>query len=227
MCRPMVTEASRNDSIVSCELAQWICAVDQVCSSAMGYYHTYCKRMIQGDTCTERCVNSLQILQRQEKAAKLTRCKCAGPERHECLRNKMRMARLCWGVAEPGAAVGGRSESNGKPEGRGGAEKPEGGGNKSEAGGKPGGGGGRKNRKKHRPKSYYEDPDRPLIEFMLMKAEHLPNRRPDDVILQLFTNTTNAAKGRAAAVPAPPLWALGAAVLLLLVTLQFDGDGGR
>jgi len=48
VCRPLVIEAVHNQTVVSCELAQFICLADPVCTNALGYYHTYCKRMLQG-----------------------------------------------------------------------------------------------------------------------------------------------------------------------------------
>jgi growth arrest-specific protein 1 len=61
VCRPLVIEAVHNQTVVSCELAQFICLADPVCTNALGYYHTYCKRMLQGVACTERCLNSVEI----------------------------------------------------------------------------------------------------------------------------------------------------------------------
>ncbi|XP_050431970.1 growth arrest-specific protein 1-like [Adelges cooleyi] len=178
VCRPLVLEAVKNETIVSCELAQWICAVDPVCSAALGYYHTYCKRMIQGVSCTERCLNSINILQRQEKAVKMNRCRCSGAAAGECLRNKERMARLCYGEGDNG------NRPNGK--------------------------GGRKNRKKHRPKAFEDDPDRSEIEVMLVNG---PDYQPDERHRYNAAGKGSAVPLRSAAIN--PLVVVAAAVLLV------------
>lgn len=65
VCRPHVTRATRNESIVSCRVAEWICHADGVCSTALDYYHHYCRSMFQGRKCSNRCKNSISILRRQ------------------------------------------------------------------------------------------------------------------------------------------------------------------
>lgn len=161
MCRPLVLAAVRNHTAVPCEMAQWVCLVDPVCSLAYGYYHTYCKRMMKGTACTERCLNSAEILWRQEKSTMLNHCRCAGPSAVDCLRNKERMIRLCYG----GGVADGGADARLQQGGGGG-----GGGNKS-------GGGGRKNRRKHRPKMFDEDPDRAEVELMLANPDYQPDPR--------------------------------------------------
>lgn len=146
VCRPLVVEMARNETVVPCELAQWLCMVDPVCDAALGYYTTYCKRMIQGSVCTERCLNSIEILQRQESAAKMNRCRCTGRLTVECLRNKERMVRLCYGG-------GGGTASDGETRGK---------------------SGGRKNRKKHKPRMFDEDPDRAEVEMMMADPDYEP-----------------------------------------------------
>lgn len=47
VCRPHVTRATHNESIVSCRVAEWICHADGVCSTALDYYHHYCRSMFQ------------------------------------------------------------------------------------------------------------------------------------------------------------------------------------
>lgn len=96
VCRPQVTRATRNESIVSCKVAQWICAADGVCSTALDYYHRYCRSMFHGRKCSNRCKNSISILRRQEKAAKLDNCVCEGREDYNCLAVRTNMARLCY-----------------------------------------------------------------------------------------------------------------------------------
>lgn len=107
VCRSLVLEAITNETVVSCQMAHWLCLVDPVCSAALGYYEEYCKRvLLQGSTCTERCWNSAEILRRQERATKLNHCRCNG--KVECLRNKERMVRLCYG-----GETGGGNKSGG------------------------------------------------------------------------------------------------------------------
>ncbi|XP_025198985.1 growth arrest-specific protein 1-like [Melanaphis sacchari] len=156
VCRPFVLEASKNETVVPCELANWVCMVDTVCSTALDYYQTYCRRMLVGVACTERCLNSVEILRRQEKAAKMNRCRCTGKSAVECLRNKERMVRLCYGgEADPRLQQGGSSSSSGN-------------GNKSS---------GRKNRRKHRPRMFDLDPDRAEVEMMMANADYQPDVR--------------------------------------------------
>jgi growth arrest-specific protein 1 len=96
VCRPQVLVATRNETVVSCRVAQWICAADALCSTALDYYHRYCRAMFHGKKCTHRCNNSISILRRQEKAAKLNSCHCDGHEEYDCPRIRTNMARLCF-----------------------------------------------------------------------------------------------------------------------------------
>ncbi|XP_054278783.1 growth arrest-specific protein 1-like [Macrosteles quadrilineatus] len=96
VCRPHVLRATRNESIVSCRVAEWICGADGVCSTALDYYHRYCRSMFLGRKCSNRCKNSISILRRQEKAAKLTTCVCDGREEYDCEQIHINMARLCF-----------------------------------------------------------------------------------------------------------------------------------
>lgn len=113
ICRPSVTHANRNGSVVSCTAAQWICAADTLCSTALEYYHRNCKSMFNGKKCTHRCQNSINILRRQEKAAKLKTCKCSGHEDYDCPVIQANMARLCFHkkVAQVDVTVG-NTETN-------------------------------------------------------------------------------------------------------------------
>lgn len=95
VCRPQVLQATRNETVVSCRVAQWICAADPLCSTALDYYHRLCRQMFHGKKCSHRCNNSLAILLRQEKAAKLASCRCDGREDYDCARIRDNMARLC------------------------------------------------------------------------------------------------------------------------------------
>jgi len=100
VCRPHVTRATRNET-VSCRVAEWICEADGVCSTALGYYHHLCRSMFQGRKCSNRCKNSINILRRQEKAAKLTTCVCDGREEYNCVEIRRNMARLCYHQEPP------------------------------------------------------------------------------------------------------------------------------
>lgn len=115
VCRPQVTIANRNETVVSCRVAQWICAADALCSTALDYYNRFCRAMFHGKKCSHRCMNSISILRRQEKAAKLSNCKCDGSEDYDCPQIQHNMARLCFHVettatpttAKPPPAVAG------------------------------------------------------------------------------------------------------------------------
>ena len=98
-----MTYATRNDTIVSCTEARWICSADAECGKALEYYHLLCRNMFRGKKCSERCKNSLNILQRQEKAAKLLQCQCDVNERIEnylCSDIKDNMENLCYDKPE-------------------------------------------------------------------------------------------------------------------------------
>lgn len=95
VCRPLV-QATHNASVVTCVVAQWICSADTLCSTALKYYHTNCRSMFQGKRCSPRCKNSINILRRQEKAAKLDSCICNGREEYDCLSIRRNMERMCF-----------------------------------------------------------------------------------------------------------------------------------
>lgn len=95
ICRPQVINAIQNDT-VPCRFAQWICAADPQCSTALDYYNQYCKSMFHGKKCSRRCQNSISILQRQDKAAKLNTCRCDGQETYPCRKIQLNMQRLCF-----------------------------------------------------------------------------------------------------------------------------------
>jgi hypothetical protein len=59
---------------------RWICQSDAECSKALEYYNLFCKGMFRGNKCSDRCKNSLAILRRQRKAAKLRECECSVDE---------------------------------------------------------------------------------------------------------------------------------------------------
>lgn len=96
-CKPAVYSAIAVDSIVSCTTARWICISDTMCRTALEYYNIFCRGLFQGSKCTNRCKNSLSILERQEKAAKLRTCYCDGTEDFPCKRVKYNTERYCYG----------------------------------------------------------------------------------------------------------------------------------
>lgn len=96
ICRPNVTLANQDGTIVTCSVAQFICAADNECSTALYYYKRHCKSMFHGKKCTHRCSNAISILQRQEKATKLENCKCDGREEYDCTKIQKNMAMLCF-----------------------------------------------------------------------------------------------------------------------------------
>ncbi|XP_076058190.1 growth arrest-specific protein 1-like [Oratosquilla oratoria] len=96
VCRDEVLLANAADTVVSCNVAHWICAADTLCATALQYYDRLCRRMFSGRGCSHRCNNSISILQRQPKAAKLETCICDGSESFDCVAIKDNMARLCF-----------------------------------------------------------------------------------------------------------------------------------
>ncbi|GIY18386.1 hypothetical protein CEXT_780501 [Caerostris extrusa] len=97
VCRPEVSHAIADDTVVSCSVAKWICAADTLCSTALDFYHRLCRPMFHGRKCTPRCNNSLAILDRQEKATKLKDCFCDGSEDFPCRNIRKYTQRLCYG----------------------------------------------------------------------------------------------------------------------------------
>ncbi|XP_042206231.1 growth arrest-specific protein 1-like [Homarus americanus] len=96
VCREEVVVANADSSVVSCSVAHWICSADTLCSTAIGYYDRFCRKMFAGKGCSHRCNNSISILQRQKAAAKLETCVCDGTEAFDCAGIKLNMARLCF-----------------------------------------------------------------------------------------------------------------------------------
>ncbi|CAK9822285.1 Growth arrest-specific protein 1 [Anthophora retusa] len=101
ICRSSVTMAM-NRTRVSCRIATWICNADALCQTALGYYNKNCKSMFQGRKCTGRCRNSIKILIRQEKAARLNTCQCDGFEEYDCKGIRRNMNLLCSGKIRHG-----------------------------------------------------------------------------------------------------------------------------
>ena len=58
-CQNEVISATKQDAIVSCTTAQWICSADPLCSTALEYYNRFCQSMFRGKKCTDRCMNRL------------------------------------------------------------------------------------------------------------------------------------------------------------------------
>lgn len=112
VCKPYVLKATRSESIVSCEVARSICEADSTCYAALTFYHRYCKLMFEGKKCSHRCKNSINILRRQQNAAKLETCKCSGREEYDCPLIKSNMARLCFPKKPPPAPPMGDIETN-------------------------------------------------------------------------------------------------------------------
>ncbi|KAF2360824.1 hypothetical protein FHG87_008422 [Trinorchestia longiramus] len=96
VCREEVVQARAHTGSYSCRLAHLVCTADTSCATAISYYDKYCRRMFSGRSCSARCNNSIAILQRQEKAARLETCKCDGSEPFDCTGIKRNMARLCF-----------------------------------------------------------------------------------------------------------------------------------
>ena len=100
-CRSEVTWNTRQDTVVSCTAATWICAADPLCSTAMDYYNRNCQKMFKGIKCSRRCKNSLDILLRQKAAGKLSTCYCEGTEDFECVNIRRNTDVLCFGKKDP------------------------------------------------------------------------------------------------------------------------------
>ena len=100
-CRAEVTWSTRADTLVSCTAATWICGADSSCATALRYYHANCRRMFSGEKCGRRCKNSLDILLRQQAAAKLATCYCEGSEDFECVNIRRNTDVLCFGKKDP------------------------------------------------------------------------------------------------------------------------------
>ena len=99
VCSRPVMEAMRTlydeSTVISCNLASYICMADSPCFTALEFYRKHCRRMFTGEKCTARCNNSLSILYRQPKAQKLRSCHCDGTESYDCLGLRNNTERLC------------------------------------------------------------------------------------------------------------------------------------
>lgn len=94
ICRPQVLGAVNATS--SCSLSQLICIANAQCATALSYYHQFCRSMFRGRKCSNKCLNSIEILRKQEKAAALTVCQCDGNEDYNCPRMQSNLERLCF-----------------------------------------------------------------------------------------------------------------------------------
>ncbi|CAH2042286.1 unnamed protein product, partial [Iphiclides podalirius] len=95
VCRSQVLRGAAN-ATSSCRLSQLICLADAQCSTALSYYRQLCRSMYRGRKCSNRCLNSIEILKKQDKAAALTECRCDGDEDFDCPRMQSNLARLCF-----------------------------------------------------------------------------------------------------------------------------------
>lgn len=95
VCRPLVMNGAAN-ATSSCSLSQLICQADAQCATALQYYHQFCRSMFRGRKCSNKCLNSIEILRKQEKAAALTVCQCDGNEDYDCPKMQTNLARLCF-----------------------------------------------------------------------------------------------------------------------------------
>lgn len=96
VCRDDVAAIMADTAPISCNLAELLCTADVSCLTALDYYTRLCREMFQGHFCTSKCRNSLEILLRQEKAAKLRGCRCQGQEMERCEEIKEKTQLLCY-----------------------------------------------------------------------------------------------------------------------------------
>lgn len=97
VCRPHVLRWAANTTRTSsCRLSQLICVADAQCAMALKYYNRLCRAMFEGKKCSHKCMNSIQILRKQEKASALTVCHCDGQEEYDCPRMQNNLNRLCF-----------------------------------------------------------------------------------------------------------------------------------
>lgn len=95
ICREKVEHEIAENTVVSCSTAKFICSSNTQCLTALTYYNKFCKAMFMGKYCSKRCLNSLQILQRQTNAHKLRTCICDGSEDFPCETIKQNTESLC------------------------------------------------------------------------------------------------------------------------------------
>ncbi|XP_047522162.1 growth arrest-specific protein 1-like [Pieris napi] len=95
VCRAQVLKGAA-DATASCRLSQLICQADSQCGTALVYYNDNCRSVYRGRKCSKKCLNSIEILRKQEKAAALTACRCDGNEDYDCPRMQSNLAKLCF-----------------------------------------------------------------------------------------------------------------------------------
>lgn len=98
VCQKQVEEAIAPDTQVTCSVANWICMSDQSCMDALELFYENCRApLLSQRQCTPKCNNSLTILYKQAKAAKLINCICDGSEEvfQYCEKYKTYTERYC------------------------------------------------------------------------------------------------------------------------------------
>jgi len=84
MCSEGVLKALEtldNQEVISCSLARMLCEADTQCWTALQYFEDRCSNLWEQYSpdalrCSDSCNNSLTILYRQTRAAKLSNCMC-------------------------------------------------------------------------------------------------------------------------------------------------------
>lgn len=61
---------------LSCRMAEAMCNGDTACSLALDYHHVLCRKMFQGQFCSFKCRNSLEVLLNQTYGQALRHCHC-------------------------------------------------------------------------------------------------------------------------------------------------------
>lgn len=95
VCRAEVLRGAAN-ATASCRLSHLICQADAQCAMALDYSNRLCRAAYQGRKCSNKCLNSIEILRNQEKAAALSSCYCDGYDEYECSRTMKNLNRLCF-----------------------------------------------------------------------------------------------------------------------------------
>ncbi|KAF6040605.1 GAS1 [Bugula neritina] len=102
-------ESLDNEEVISCSLARMLCDADTQCWTALSYYEKFCSNLWILHTtehektldCSPKCNNSLAILYKQTRAAKLKNCVCddADPyvDEKTCIRMRYNTQKSCFG----------------------------------------------------------------------------------------------------------------------------------
>lgn len=96
-------ETLDNEEVISCSLARMLCEANTVCFTSLDYYEENCKNLWERHStnleCSERCNNSLNILNKQPRAAKLDNCLCDNSDplvsEDTCIRMKYNTKTYC------------------------------------------------------------------------------------------------------------------------------------